>query len=200
MPAGWSRPEGVEDGANRKRRPGTAYHSTRLTVELEQKLDRWWYGAGTELTAPIVDGDQLEEAIIAAGLDDDKGAAQARLVRAICAGGNRVVSIVGPAGGGKTTMMRGVVEAAKVRHVPIAVGDPKQLGAINNAGWWAHVVTATEGTAADNGRPVADYSLHHLEEEYRFKAPWEGLGLITGEVVRYGPIFGYVWPLRISCR
>ena len=240
----WSRPEGVEDGANRKRRPGTAYYSTRLTVELERSLDAWWYAAAVDTSAPIVDGDRREEAIIAAGLDDDKSAAQARLVRAICAGGNRVVSVVGPAGGGKTTMMRGVVEAAKVGHVPIAalatarqaanvlgkaagcpatsvamatsrpdehlprggwwivdeaamvstvdwerlrvlaeqrnakiiaVGDPKQLGAITNAGWWAHVVTATEGAAADEGRVVADYSLHHLEKVYRFKAPWEGL-------------------------
>ena len=228
----------VDESRRRQRRAGTVCYTTLLTLDREQRLDIWWNWSTQLCDARRASPDVIEKAVNGASLDT----AQGDVVRGICGDGRRAVSVAGVAGGGKTTMLRGVALAAVDSGIPvsamtvkrqaagvlrdktglaatslesalrrpdrwlpaggwwiideastvssrdwdrlrdlaearcakvIAVGDPRQLGAIGAGGWWPHAVAVAAAEAAESTVPEADLSLWRLEDPYRFEAPWE---------------------------
>ena len=250
----WARGEGIADDAHRQRRPGTALYATFAAIEREVRLDEWWNAARThrdaKRAAPAHIAAVIAAAIRAGTLDDS----QAEIVRSVCGDGRAAASIVGPAGGGKTTPLKAVTATAARSGIPIggvavsrqasqvlakatgmpstsleaalrrpddwlpaagwwiideastvssrdwdrlralaeqcdakviAVGDPRQLGAVGAGEWWAHVVGVAAGQAADSKVPEPACSLWRLDGVRRFVHEWEraaSLRLRVGDV------------------
>ena len=115
----------VDDARRRQRRPGTATYTTQLTLQREHRLHAWWQRATRSQDALRASAEVIEAAIHRARLDPIQG----DIVRGVCGDGRRAVSVAGVAGGGKTTMLRGVALAAQASGIPISAMAVKRQAA-----------------------------------------------------------------------
>jgi AAA domain-containing protein len=102
------------DGLPGHERHGASRHTTRETLAREGRiLDALVRGrhAGVAVAA----GPAVERAMVAHGL----GADQAGALRRICEGGERLACVVGPAGSGKTRMVRSARDAWAAGGIPV---------------------------------------------------------------------------------
>jgi hypothetical protein len=101
-------PDGLRrrDGLATHERHGASRQSTRETLRREgEVLDA--VGRGRDAEVAVATRARVERAVIVHGLGDDQAAA----LRRVCLGGEAVVCVVGPAGAGKTRLMRAAGDA-----------------------------------------------------------------------------------------
>lgn len=98
-----------------------ARHTAALKVEIAARFDRLNV-AGTDLTAEVIG--LVAPTVAAAGLDEGQVDA-ARVI----AGTNRLVTVTGPAGAGKTTMLRVAGEALRLQRRRMVVVAPTKKAA-----------------------------------------------------------------------
>lgn len=157
VPAGLRR----RDGLPGHERHGAPRHTTRQTLAREGKvLDA--LVRGRHAGVAVAPSPAVERAAGAHRLGDDQTAA----LRRICEGGERLTCVVGPAGAGKTRMIR-------------AARDAWAAGGIGVRGLAVSAVAA--GVLADEAGIPADTVAKLLHDAHRTGDPSGGLGL--GEVV-----------------
>ena len=134
---------------------GVERYTTRELLEQEQRILRWFERSAAVGGAPA-SPEVLARAESAAGLDAEQ--AQAAV---LVAGTDRAVVIVGPAGTGKTTTLRPVVEALRAQDRDVLGLAPTAVAAetlANDTGVGAENV-AMFLTLHDSGEPPAHVAL-----------------------------------------
>lgn len=139
------------DGLPTTERHGRARYTTRATLALEAEVIEL-AGRGREAGVAVASQHAIEAAVVSAGLGEDQAAA----VRRVCAGGEAVVCLVGPAGAGKTRSVGAARRAWEASGVPV-----RGLAVSAVA---AGVLTEEAGLASDtlakflfeNAKPVTD--------------------------------------------
>lgn len=123
-------PEGVlsrADGASVYSVHGNVRYSHSRVVEAEQHLVE----AATEEAGPQVDGETVEAALerISKAAKNPLTAEQRALARRFATGGRRIEVGIGPAGAGKTTAMRALVQTAEDTGVRVVALAPSAAAA-----------------------------------------------------------------------
>jgi conjugative relaxase-like TrwC/TraI family protein len=102
------------DGLPSHERHGASRQSTRDTLRREgEVLDA--VARGREVEVAVAARGTVERAVTDHGLGDDQAAA----LRRVCLGGEAIVCVVGPAGAGKTRLMRAAGEAWAASGIPV---------------------------------------------------------------------------------
>ncbi|MGH9166150.1 MAG: MobF family relaxase, partial [Acidimicrobiales bacterium] len=102
------------DGRPTTERHGGARYTTRATLALEAEVIDF-AGRGREAGVAVASPVAIEAAVVSKGLGED----QAVAVRRVCAGGEAVVCLVGPAGAGKTRSVGAARAAWECSGVPV---------------------------------------------------------------------------------
>ena len=102
------------DGLPTTERHGRARYTTRATLALEADVIDF-AGRGREAGVGIASPAAIEAAVVSGGLGED----QAVAMRRVCAGGEALVCLVGPAGAGKTRSVGAARRAWEAAGVPV---------------------------------------------------------------------------------
>jgi len=123
------------------RRGAGRFTSARILAAEEHLV-----AAGSELGGPAVPGQVVDEALARAGSQDGEGgglaADQADAVRRFTGSGRQLDVLIGPAGAGKTTTMRAVVDAWQSTGLPVVALAPSAAA--------ADVLAQATGVRAEN--------------------------------------------------
>jgi len=133
------------DGQSVFTRRGAGRFTSARILAAEQHL----VAAGSEFGGPVVPGQVVDEALVRAGSQDGEGGGlaglavdQADAVRRFTGSGRRLDVLIGPAGAGKTTTMRAVVDAWHSAGLPVVALAPSAAA--------ADVLSQATGVRAEN--------------------------------------------------